>query len=214
MARFLKLNVDMRELEREFDDLSVAAQKGSVNALNVVGRLANKEIKKFIKSNYNIKNKSIIRRVSIKRADARKSRPVFTIVIKKVGRGLGLYSPIQRGSKGKGKGLVSVKVGKSRKTLRHGAFVSTWAAGRVTGTSFMKGPTVFRKAIGKNAGTITRRTKKGTSYTAAKREMLFGPNVADLYSSMKARKVLDRTIEDNYQKVLDEKFNDQFERRR
>ncbi len=208
------MNVDMRELEREFDDMSVAAQKANVNTLNVVGRLGNKEIKKDIKENYNIKNTSIIRHVSIKRADARKSRPVFTIFIKKVGRGLGLYSAKQKGRKGKRKGLVSVKVKKSRKTLRHGAFVSTWAAGQITGSSFMKGPTVFRKGTGKHAGTITRRTKKGTAYTAAKRMMLFGPNVADLYTARRARRILDETIDDNYQKVLNEKFNDQFEKRR
>ena len=212
MAPFFKMDYDVREIEREFDTLDTLAQKAVVNTLNVVGRLANKAIKKFIKSNYNIKARSISRRVSIKRADARKGKAggVFTIFIKKVGRGLGLYSPTQSGGKGKRKGRVSVKVGKSRKTLAHGAFISTWAKGSVSGSSFMKGPTVFRKG----KGTITLRTKKGTPYTAAKREMLFGPNVADLYSSIKARDVLDRTIEENYQKVLDEKFEKQFEKKR
>ena len=216
MAGFFKMSYDIREIEREFDTLDSLAQKAVVNALNVVGRLINKEIKKFIKSSYNIKARSIARRVSIKSADARKGKAggVFTIFIKKVGRGLGLYSPTQGGGKGKRKGRVSVKVGRSRKTLAHGAFISTWAKGSVSGSSFMKGPTVFRKATGKNAGTVTLTTRKGTPYKAAKREMLFGPNVADLYSSMKARDILDRTIEDNYQKVLNEKFEKQFEKKR
>ncbi len=198
MAEFFKLNVNMMELEREFDTLDSLAQKAVVNTLNKVGRLGNKAIATFIKTNYNIKARSLKlgRLVTLVRADARKGKRggVFTIIIRKQGRGLFKYAAKQV------KGGMRVIVKKSAKTVR-GAFISTWKKGDPHQRVFVRDP---------GLGTYS----KGGGKPRPKRRALFGPMVADLYASIRARKVLNETIEKNFQPMLDVEFDKQFERKR
>ena len=202
MSGFFKLTYDVKKLEGEFKAMTTSLQRANVNTLNVVGRMANKAIARHIKSNYNIKQRSlkIGKLVTLKKADVRKGISTFTIFIRRQGRGLFKYGARQT------KSGVTVLVRKTRKPVK-GGFISVWRKGQ-------SNRFVFRKGRGKNAGTITRRTKTGKTYTAPKREALHGPMVADLYKSRRARRVLDEVIEKNYQKVLNEKFNDQFEKNR
>lgn len=207
MSKFVQIDTNLDSVQKDVEKWPKDAKKAAANTLNKVVRKGNKAIKDHIKKNYNFKKVgSITRRVSIGKADARESSIVSRIYIKEVGRGLGLYSPIQRKRKGKRKGPVSVKVKSTRKTLRHGAFVSTWSGDNVAGNSFMKGATVFRKGTGRHAGTVTRISKSGKAYTADKREMRFGPNVAQLYRSRRARKILNDTVAEFYPKMFDEDF--------
>ena len=198
MAGFLKLEVDEGELTRLFDDLSKSAQRANINALNVVGALGNKAIKKNILRNYNIKNKSLTQGKLVKprRADIRKRRPVYELFVKGVKRGLLLYSARQvaRG--------VRFTTEKSERFIRS-AFISTLKKGSSNLFVFLRDP---------KKGTYRAGRGKGKSRT--KRRVLFGPSVAAMYDSQNSRDALNKTIDKNYQKVLDEKFNDQFEKRR
>ncbi len=72
----------------------------------------------------------------------------------------------------------------------------------------------FAKDKGKHAGTTTRLTKKGMPYRAAKREILYGPTIAELYTNKKAEAVIIETIDTDFQITLDENFSKQFEKRR
>ncbi len=203
MAGFVKIEISDSEIDRMFADLPAVAKRATANTLNKVIRIVNKNVRKFITDNYNIPKKAIKIAgglVSFKRADARRDIGTATIFIRKVGRGLFKYGAIESGNR------VLVTVKKTPKRVR-GAFVSIWRKGETN-------KFVFRKAIGKNAGTITRRTKTGKSYQAAKREVLFGPKIADLYVSRRAGGIVDKTIDKEYQVLLDKEFNRQFERRR
>lgn len=200
MAEFLRFDYDVRALDRAFDDLPDVTRKAAVNALNKVGRMANAAVRKFIVSEYNIKSRSLRlgNLVTLRRADARKDRFVFTIFIRRRGRGLMKYGAIQE-SRG-----VSVRVKQSRKTIRH-AFLSTWRRGEANRFVFVRD---LRR------GTVTRATRKGTAYKTAKRRALFGPGIAALYGSRRSKRLIDETIEKNYRRILDEEFKRQFERRR
>jgi hypothetical protein len=193
----------MRELEREFDDLPIVTQKAMVNALNKVGRLANKAIAKFIKDNYNIPAKSLKIGYLVKliRADARKAsdtgrawRAFFTIVIRKRAINLIMYGGEQIIGGG-----VSVRVKRTTKVIRR-AFVSVWKSGSHKRFIFVRDPKL---------GTFMSKYGKRT-----KRRALYGPSIADLYGSIRARKIIDDTIEKNFQPMLDKEFERQFERRR
>jgi|APSaa5957512622_1039677.scaffolds.fasta_scaffold39542_2 hypothetical protein len=213
---FVSIETNLNTVQKNIERWPRDARKAAAITLNKVVRKGNKAAKTHIKKNFNFKKVgSITRRVSIKRADARGGDSIVaTIFIKKVGRGLGLYSAGQRGSKGKRKGRVSVRVKGTRKTLRQGAFISTWSGEIVDGNSFMKGSTVFRKATGSKAGTITRISRSGRPYKADKREMLFGPDVAQLYGSRKVRVLINKTVVENYQPVFDADFKKRLDKRK
>ncbi len=132
------------------------------------------------------------RLVRLKRANARSNRNVFTILIRKQGRGLFKYGAKQLA------GGVRVRVKKTKKTVR-GAFISTWRKGGTDKRVFVRD---------KRLGTYTRGIRKGI-----KRRALFGPSIADLYNSKRVRDIIDKTIDRHFQKVLDEEFNRQFEKR-
>ncbi len=196
MTEFFKMNVNMKELDREFDSLPLITQKAVVNTINKVGRLGNKATAKFIKDNYNIKSRSlkIGKLVTLKRADVRRSINTFKIFIRKQGRELFKYGAKQV------KGGVKVMVTKSAKTVRS-AFISTWQSGDAHKRVFVRD---------KSLGTYS----KGGGKPRTKRLALFGPMIADLYVSIRAGRVLDETVEKNFQPMLDEEFNKQFEKRR
>ena len=202
-TKFVGLSFDIRQIESNFADMSDAFRKATAQTLNKVGTKANRNIARNIKDTYNIPARAlkIGRLVKLKRADARKKfGGVFTIRIRKQGRGLMKYSP-QSSKVG-----VSVKVKKSRKTLNR-AFITSWRKGGVQGAQF-----VFR--TNKRASKITRYSKKGTPYKAYPRKALFGPSVAGLYRRRKSRRILVETINEEYQKELDKQFNQQFEKKR
>lgn len=201
MGEFVKLEISDREINALFADLPAVAKKATANTLNKVVRIVNKNIRKFITDNYNIPKKSIKIKgglVSFKRADARKDRGKATIFIKKVGRGLFKY-----GATGDDKG-VKVTIKNTSKFLKS-AFIAPWRSG---GTQRY----VFRSD--KSFGRVARRTKSGKTYQAEKRRVLFGPKIADLYVSQRAGRVLDDTIDKEFQPLLAEEFNRQFEKRR
>lgn len=197
----MRLNVSNREMERLFADLPVATKRATANTLNKVIRKANRNLKKYVTGNYNVPARSLKLGglISIKRADARRNIGKATIIIRKVGRGLFKFSPKQDIG-----GYVSVKIKKTRKTVR-GSFISVWRKGQ-------SAQFVFRRD--KSAGLVTRRSKAGKTYQAQRRRSLFGPKIADLYTSRAAGRVLDKTIEDNFQTMLDAEFNRQVERKR
>ncbi len=204
---FVTLDYDVHELAAAFADMAVSAQRATVNALNVVGRRANTEVAKYIKQNYNIKQSSLKqgRLVNIKRADARKSRPVFTITIKKQGRGLMKYGPRETDTG------VSVLIKKSRKHIKS-SFITAWkkgkgrpAFGRGGGAAFR--PWVF--VVDKRLGKV--QTQLGMRY---KRRALFGPAVWALYTSLRSRQIFRQTIKDLYDPILNEKFVNEYEKMR
>ncbi len=197
MGGVFTLKIDVLKLEDEFRDMNTALKKAVVNSLNIIGRKINKEIATDIKRNYNIKARSLKlgKAVRLIRADARKQIPFFTISILKKGRGLFLYSPK------KGKAGVSVKVKKSRKTVK-GSFI-------------IKSKTGFKRVArkSKKGGTVERVSSTGRRYQAPRSEFLFGPSIATLYRRRKSLKVIDKVINRDYKKTLDENFNKQFEKR-
>ncbi|MCP4989355.1 MAG: hypothetical protein GY928_25850 [Colwellia sp.] len=196
--KVFNLNVDVNDLTDSFRDMNKALKKAVVNTLNKVGRTINKEIATDIKYNFNIKAKSlkIGKTVRLRRADARREIPTFTISVLKKGRGLQLY-----GAK-KNKAGVSVKVGRTRKTIKGAYIVRSRQNKQFVGRKSKKG------------GFIERTTKIGNRYRAAKSDWLYGPSIAGLYRSQKAQRTLRKVIVRDYQKELDLQFNNQFEKRR
>jgi hypothetical protein len=194
------LKAKVEGLNELFADLPKVTKAATANTLNIVARKVNKELKIDIKKRYNIPAKAMKfgDLVSIKRADARSDIGKAIIFVKKEGRGL-----IKYGAKQIAAGL-SVVVKTSAKTVR-GGFIAPLKKGGVDKFA-------FAKARGKKAGTVTRRTKKGTPYKAAKREILYGPSVADVYTNQAAEKIILSTIDKAFQKTLDEQFNKQFEK--
>ena len=199
MTKVFNLKIDVTELENEFRDMNTALQKAVVGSLNIIGRKVNKEIATDIKQNYNIKARSlkIGKTVRLIRADARRQIPFFTISILKKGRGLFLYSPI------KTKAGISVKIKKTRKTVKGSYFITTKKS---------KQKFVVRKD--KKGGTVERISRTGRRYKAPRSEFLVGPSIASLYRRRKAFKVINRMIKKEYKKTLDVQFNKQFERKR
>lgn len=198
MTGVFNLKIDVTKLEDEFRDMNTALKKAVVNSLNTVGRKVNKEIATDIKDKYNIKAKSLKlgKTVRLIRADARKEIPFFTISILKKSRGLFLYSPKRT------KSGISVKVKKTRKTVK-GSYLIT---ARKNKQKF-----VARKS--KKGGKVERITRTGRRYSAPQSEFLFGPSIASLYRRRKSLKVIDKVINRDYKKTLDEQYNKQFEKR-
>lgn len=190
-TEFVRLDIDFKAVARVIDDLPKIVTKAHVGTLNKVGRKANTAARKFITSNYNIRSRSLKlgKLVSIRRADARKPNPTFTIFIRKQARGLFKY-----GAKRLNRG-VSVRVSKARKTLRN-AFISSWRKGGIQQEQFVF---VRDKAL----GTVTRISRSGGTYKDTKRRSLVGPSVAQLYESKRVSVVINKTIVENYQPVFD-----------
>ncbi len=197
----MKLKIDPNEISKLFADMPKMTKRATANALNFTARKANKNLKKHISERYNIPKSAMKfgKLVSIRRANAQRNIGTATIFILKQGRGLWKF-----GAKQVGPG-VSVRIKKTTKIIK-GAFISPLRKG--ASEQF-----VFIKATGDKAGKVKRRTKKGTSYDADKREIMYGPQVAQLYTNKSAEKVLLKTIEDEFQKELTRQFNEQFEKR-
>lgn len=196
--KVFNLKISVTDLEDEFRDMNKALKASVVNTLNTVGRTINKEIATDIKQKYNIKARSLKlgKTVRLRRADKRKDLPVFTISILKKGRGLALYSPT------KGKGGVSVKIRKTRKTIK-GSFIIRTKKGQKF---------VARKS--KKGGFVERVTRKGFRYRAARSQFMYGPSIASLYRRRAAIRLISKVIKRDYKDKLDDNFNKQFEKRR
>ena len=93
---------------------------------------------------------------------------------------------------------------KSTKTIK-GGFISILKKGSTDKFA-------FAKAKGKKAGLITRRGRSGKPYKAAKREILYGPPISDLYTNRAAGKVILQTIDDEFQDELDKQFSKLFDK--
>jgi len=185
---------DIREINKTFDDMSEAYKKAAVNTLNKVGRQVNKAVSKNIKTNYNISatDLKIGDKVKLERADIRKDFIGFTIRVIQSRRGFILYGAQQI------IGGVRVEITRQPKIVK-GAFISVWKRQQNQKWAFLRDPKLGHY------------TKNGITRT--KRRALFGPSIADLYRSTKARKIMDNVLNENFQKVLNEEFNKQFERR-
>ena len=200
--RVLKVEIDRGSLDRMFSDLPIITKKATANALNVVVRKVNKNIRQHISNTYTVP-KAATRfgdLVSIKRANANLNIGLAAILIKKRGRDLLKY-----GARQVENGLI-VKV-KSRTELIKGAFISPmWSKGSQK--------VAMSKGKGKRAGIVTRVTKKGKPYKAAKRQVEWGPQIATLYTNKDAEKVTLNTIDKEFQKELDKQYQNLFEKRR
>jgi hypothetical protein len=196
--KVFNLHVDVNDLTDMFQDMNKSLKTAVVGTLNVIGRAINKEIATDIKKNYNIKARSLRlgKIVRLRRADARKVVPTFTISILKKGRGLALYSPIR------GKAGVGVKIKKGRKTVKGSFFIKS-----KRGMTF-----VARK--GKRRGFILRKSRTGRSYVARSSDFLYGPSIAQLYRRRTSFKMISKVIKRDYKKELNRQFNNQFEKKR
>jgi hypothetical protein len=196
-----KVEMDPGDFNKLFSDLPKVTKAATANALNVVARKVNKNVKDRISETYNVKKGAMKfgDLVSIKRADARRDIAKAVIFIKRKSRGLMKY-----GAKTIASG-ISVKVKKSAKTIA-GGFIAPLQSGSADEFAFIK-------ATGSKAGITTRKTKKGTPYKAAKRQILYGPPISDLYTNKRAEGVILKTIDVEFQKELDKQFNKQFEKR-
>ncbi len=196
--KVFNLHVDIKDVEDAFADMNSALKTASVNTLNIIGRLSNKEIAADIKANYNIKARTLKlgKTVSLRRADVRKSLPVFTITIKKVGRGLALYSPLKTTAG------VSVRIKKGKQTIRRSFFIKNKQGMRF----------VVRKS--RKGGFVDRVSKSGKRYKGAKSKFLYGPSLASLYGRRKSLRIIRNVIDRDYKNELDKQFNNQFEKKR
>lgn len=184
-----------------FSDLPQVTKKATANALNVVVRKVNKNIRAHISDTYTVP-KSATKfgdLVSIKRANANRNIGVAIIFIKKKGRDLFKY-----GARQIGEGL-SVKVKAKTEVIKGGFIAPMWKRGAEK--------VAMSKGKGKRAGIVTRTTKKGKPYKAAKRQVEWGPQIATLYTNKGATAVMWKTIDDEFQTELDKQFNRQFEKR-
>ncbi len=197
--KVFNLHVDVNDLEDVFRDMNTALKTAVVNSLNVIGRTINKEIAMDIKEKYNIKTRSlkIGKTVRLRRADKRKTIPTFIISILKKGRGLALYSP-KKGQQG-----VSVKIRRTRKTVKGSFFIRT-----------KKGRRLFVARKSKEGGFVERVSRTGKRYKAARSEFLYGPSIAALYRRRASFRLISKVIQRDYKDKLDENFNKQFEKKR
>lgn len=192
---FFSITYEISEINGVFSDVSGSYKKAVANSVNKVGRQANREISKHIKSNYSIPAKElrIGHLVRFTRSDVRRDFFQFVITVIQSARDLIKYNAKQMSTG------VRVKVSKKQKTIK-GAFISTWRKG------------------GNNSYVFLRDPKKGYYFSGnvkrEKRRVLFGPSIADLYRSIIASRLVRKVIDDNFQKVLDEEFNKQFEKRK
>lgn len=196
------MKVEMRpgDFNRLFADLPKIAKTANARTIDFVARKVNKNLKEHITLRYNVPKKAMKLGdlVSITRANARANKGNATINIKRRGRGL-----IKYGAKKIGGG-ISVKVKHNPKTIK-GGFISILKKGSTDKFA-------FAKAKGKKAGIITRRSKKGKPYKAAKREILYGPPISDLYTNKSAERVILDTIDAEFQDELDEQFSKLFDK--
>jgi hypothetical protein len=201
-AEFVKLNFDLKSVQKNIDDLPGITRRATATTLNKVGRKANTAARKFITSNYGIKSRSLKlgNLVNLHRADARKPNPTFSIFIRKQARGLMKY-----GAKRLTQG-VSVRVTKTRKKISR-AFMSSWRKGGIQQEQF-----VFIRD--EKLGTVTRISRSGRKYKATKRKSLHGPSVAWLYGSRKVRAIINKTVVENYQPMFDADFKKRFDKRK
>lgn len=196
--KVFNLHININDVEDAFADMNSALKTANVNTLNVVGRTSNKEIAADIKTNYNIKARTLKlgKTVSLRRADVRKRLPVFTISILKKGRGLALYSPTRT------KAGISVRIKKGKQTIRRSFFIKNKHGMRF----------VVRKS--RKGGFVDRVSRSGKRYKAARSEFLYGPSLASLYGRRKSLKIIGQVIDSDYKNELDRQFNNQFEKKR
>ncbi len=199
---FFGLKIDKEEIDRLFADLPRATKIATARSLDITARKVNKEVRTHISKNYNIPKGAtkfgVL--VNIKRANVKANIGRAVIFIKKKGRTL-----IEYGAKQVGTGL-SVKIKKNTELIKS-AYLSPLRKGGP------KGELAFKKATGSHAGLVTRRTKKGTPYKVEKRQILYGPQIANLYTNKSAEKVILRIIDETFQKTLDDQFSKQFEKK-
>jgi len=197
-----KLEIDKGSLDRMFSDLPNVTKRATANALNFTTRKVNKALREHLETTYHIPKEDTGKPgglVSLKLANAHRSIGVATIFIRRKGRDLSEW-----GTKQTDKGLI-VKV-KARTELIKGGFIAPmWRKGSQK--------VAMSKGKGRRAGLITRVSKSGEPYKAAKRQVEWGPQIATLYTSKGAKKVMNKTIEKKFQKELDKQFNAQFEKR-
>ncbi|MEE9356253.1 MAG: hypothetical protein V3U75_11740 [Methylococcaceae bacterium] len=199
--RIFKLEIDQGSFDRMFSDLPNVTKKATANALNVVVRKVNKNIREHISQTYTVPKAATKfgDLVSIKRANANRNIGVAIIFIKRRGRDLLKYGATQI------KEGLSVKVKAGTEVIKGGFIAPMWKRGAEK--------VAMSKGKGKRAGLVTRTTKKGTPYKAAKRQVEWGPQIATLYTNQGAVHVMNKTIDDEFQKELDKQFNMQFEKR-
>jgi hypothetical protein len=202
MAEFMKIEINRKEMDRMFADMPKKLKAATANTLNTVARKVNKNVKNNIANVYNVP-KSSMRfgdLITIKRANAQANIGKAVIFIRRQGRGLIKYRAVQT------KTGLAVAVKKQRKSIPHG-FIAPLRKGGSDKFAFIK-------ATGKLAGKITRVSKTGKSYQAAKRAILWGPQIAQLYTNKRAERVILETIDDEFQKTLDVNWKKQFEKGR
>lgn len=195
--------MDTTQIDNLFSDLPLVTKKATAKAVDKVARLVNRELKAHVARTYNIPKGDMSLKgglIRIQRANVKTNKGRAVIFIIEKGRTLMEYGAVQIGA-----GL-KVAVTKTAKVIKGG-----WI-----GPLRKNGPKdqlAFVKATGRDAGIITRRTKKGKPYPHAKREILYGPSIADVYTNEKAEVVIVRTIDAKFQEILDKEFNLQFEKK-
>ncbi len=196
-----KLEVDWRDADRAFTDLPKITKKATANTLNVIVRSVNKNIRAHITATYNVP-KAATRfgdLVSIRKANANRNIGTAIIYIKRRGRDLLEYGAVQVAE-----GL-KVRVKTSTELIK-GAFIAPlWKRG--------SDKAAMIKGKGRHAGNITRYTKSGKPYKAAKRQVAWGPQISTLYVTKAATAIMLKTIDDEYQIELDRQFKEQFEKK-
>ncbi len=199
---FYSIEVDQQDFTTLFNDLPKVTKVATANTLNIVARKVNKNLKKSIAERYNVP-KSAMRfgkLVSIRRANVMANIGIATIFIRKQGRGLVKYGATQV-AKG-----IRVTIKKSSRIIR-GGFIGPLRKGG-------SGKFARIKAKGKNTGKVIRKTPKGTSYQADRTEILYGPPIADLYTNRAGERVILQTIDEEFQRTLDDQFTKQFDKKR
>lgn len=194
------MEVNKEQLDRIFADLPTVLKKATAQTVDIVARKVNKNLKAHVAEKYNVPKSSMKmgKLISIKRSNVRANVGRASIFIKRVGRGLIKYGARQI------KPGITVKIKKATKTIK-GGFIAPLKKGQAAEFA-------FAKAKGKKAGHIVRHTKKGKPYMAEKREVLYGPPIADLYTNNSAEGVIMKTIDNDFQPTLDVQFNKQFEK--
>jgi hypothetical protein len=198
--QFVKLEIDKGSFDRLFSDLPTVTKKATANALNFTVRKVNKNIRAHISTTYSVPKAATKfgDLVSIKRANANRNIGLAIIFIKRRGRDLLKYGAVQIGE-----GL-RVKVKAKTETIKGGFIAPMWKKGA--------DKVAMSKGKGKRAGLVTRTTKKGTPYKAAKRQVEWGPQIATLYTNQGAMNVMNETIDAKFQTELDKQFSELFEK--
>jgi hypothetical protein len=197
-----KMKVDKNELNRLFADLPVMTQKATAEAVNKTTRKVNKNLKTHVFMTYNIPKSAmkIGDLISITRANARSGVSHAILRIKRKARGLMKFNASQTAA-----GVVAI-IRRGRPSFYKGGFIAPWQKGKPSDWAMTKG-------TGKHAGKITRVTKTGKTYEADKRMVLYGAPIANLFTNEKAETVIMKTIDDDFQDLLDVEFNKLFEKK-